>query len=182
MIKKTLAVILSLMLLMSVASALAADSKTNTDISQATVETDGPLVYLKKTADTDFTKKLKEAVAAAQNKGNLLEVFAGDVAKLIPEDHTEANEMETVYFDGELDKVTSKVKVTYKFQTPYGKDQKVTVMLGFPDKEDPNSVPSWEAIPGVGTETGEVEFYVTREILKKIETEPFVIIPLSKKV
>ena len=181
MIKKTLAVILSLMLLMSLTSALAASSKTNTDISHGTVEVPGVLIQIVKVPDTDFTKKLKLEVAAAQEKGNILEAFAGDVKNLIPEEHTEANEMETVQFDGELGKVTDKVKVTYKFATPYGKDQKVTVMIGFPEKDNPDYVPCWEAIPGVGTESGEVEFYVTRELLDKIETEPFVIIPLSKK-
>ena len=130
MIKKTLAVILSLMLLMSLTSALAADSKTLPDISHGTVEAPGVLIQLVKVADTDFTKQLKLDVAAARDKGNILEAFAGDVKNLIPEEHTEANEMETVQFDGELGKVTDKVKVTYKFATPGKRQPRLCSLLG----------------------------------------------------
>ena len=181
MVKKILAVILSLMILTFTAAALAAtNSKTNTDISGADVvdvEGDGDLLLqLVKTADTEATQKIKDALTEAQKAGDVLGAFPEDIRAQIPEEHKAVNEMETVRFEGDLDKVV-KAKVRFKFETPYKEGDEVTVLLGFPEEDE---VAEWIVLDGEGAEEGDVEFTITQNILSMIKTDPFVIVPVSK--
>ena len=114
MIKKTLAVILSLMLLMSLTSALAASSKTNTDISHGTVEVPGVLIQIVKVPDTDFTKKLKLEVAAAQEKGNILEAHDNTADKRVsPENHQAQNKGKHKYKGCDLLRIKKLLKLAH---------------------------------------------------------------------
>ena len=171
--KKILALVLALVMVLSVASAMAAGSKGGRDISNVT--TDSEEVTVSKTADNDATSAIKKLISDAQTSGDALAALPDDVKAQIPEGFKTVNEMETFKTVGVLTEGDS-IQLIFKFATPYKEGEDVTVLLGIPnDKET-----EWIVLKGKGNKDGDVVVTVTKAMLDKIGDKAFVVIPVSK--
>lgn len=176
--KKLVVIMLIFSLTLTSAVSLAAQgSKENQNISGGTVEEES--IEITKTTDTEKTKKVKEVLFKAQKAGNVMEAFPQEVKDLIPEENTEVNEMETVRLVGDLTGI-KKLTLTYKFETPYDLNEKVTVVLVIPSDTEETGI-AWSVLEGVGDKDGNVVFTIDEETLAKVQKNPFVMIPVSKK-
>ena len=177
-LKKLVVIMLIFSLTLTSAVSLAAQgSKENQNISGGTVEEES--VEIAKTTDTENTKKIKDVLFKAQKTGNVMDAFPQEIKDLIPEENTEVNEMETVRLVGDLTGI-KKLTLTYKFETPYGLNEKVTVVLGIPSDKEESGI-AWSVLEGVGDKDENVVFTIDEETLAKVLNNPFVIIPVSRK-
>ena len=177
-VKKLVVIMLILFTILASAVSFAAQgSKENQNISGGTVEEES--IEIIKTTDTESTKSIKDLLIKAQKAGNVLDAFPQEIKDLIPEENTEVNEMETVRLVGDLTGL-KELTLTYKFETPYKLNEKVTVVLGIPSDTEESGI-EWTVLEGVGDKDGNVVFTIDKETLEKVQNNPFVIIPVSKK-
>lgn len=172
--KKILALVLALMMVLFAVSAVAANSKQNNNISNAEVE-DSP-VDLEKAEDTEETKAVKDAITEANEAGDPTTGLPEDIQGQLPEGFKAINEMDTYKLAGELGD-DDPVRLVFTFQTPYEKGQKVPLAVAVcpPEKET-----FWLFWNGTGIEGGDVETWVAKADLEKIGESPFVVIPVSE--
>ncbi len=172
--KKLLALVIAAMMIFGVVGAMAAGSKTNNNIAQATTEAEE--VTLEKAEDTEGTTAIKQAVTDAQEAGNAVDGLPDAVKDQLPEGFTVINEMDTYKLQGEYTGDEDPIILTFKFETPYENGEKVIIAIGI---VPPEAEAEWLVKEGKGNADGDVEVEVTKAELAKISDNPFVVIPVS---
>lgn len=176
--KKFLALLLAMMMVLAAVSVLAeeaADSKENEDIAGVTLESGD--VTVEKGEDTEAGKSLKEQVAAAQQEGDPTTALPEEVRAKLPEGFTVISEMDTYRLEGDPSELEDPVKMTFRFETPYGDGEKVMLIVAI---QLPDNELDWLVWEGTGNADGDVESMVPRADLIQIGENPFVVIPVSQ--
>ena len=185
--KKILALVLALMMVLTAVSALAAGSPENpggkttgggtTGYSTDTTEeeTKEDEVEAATVADTDATKAIKEELQKAAESGDVLSVLPDDVKAEIGEEFTKVNEMVTIKIAEGLD-ATKGLSIKKAFQTPYAKGA-IKVLVAVPGAD---GKVEWIAVNGNVNEDGEVVAVVDEAIYNKIAGKEIVMVPVSK--
>lgn len=173
--KKLLALVIALIMILGVAGAMAAGSKNNQDIAQATTEAEE--VTLETAEDTEGTQAIKQAVIDAQAAGNAVDGLPDAVKEQLPEGYATINEMDTYKLKGEYTGDEDPIILTFKFETPYAEGEKVIIAIGI---VPPEGEVEWLVKEGTANSDGDVEVEVTKAELAKISDNPFVVIPVSK--
>ena len=173
--KKILALVLATLMVFAAVSALAGGSKGGSDIPSGTVEAEEE-ISLEKTADTAETQKLKDDIKAGHDAGDDLAGFPEEIRAKIPEGRKTVYEMDTYTMKGYEGK-SQKAIFVFKFDTPFEKDTKVTVLLGIcPAGADV----IWLTLEGTANAEGNVEVEVTKADLDQISSNPFVAIAVAE--
>ena len=179
--KKILALVLALVMVMTVVCALAEGSKTQGDVSNAAVSTKAAEVELtlgKATADEKLQAVI-DAVTEAGKAGDAVKGLPEDVQAKVPEDKKSINEMSVWEIAGDVAGVTDdELELVFKFDTPYEAGEELFVLIGIsaPDAEEVE----WLTLEGKANDKNEVVVKVTKAELNKIANNPFVVIPVSK--
>ena len=183
--KKILALVLALTMILTAVSAFAADSPENpgkkgggttggggSTAYDTTVEEE---VTMGKVADNDATKAIKQLFVDGNAAGDPLSKLPDDVKGKIPEGFKTVNEMVTYQLSGDVSKVNS-LTLTFTFETKYADGEEVTVLIGIAGAKETE----WIVKTGKGNKDGDVVVTVTKAELDKISSNPFVVIPVSK--
>jgi len=186
--KKILALVLALMMVLTAVSALAAGSPENpggkttgggttgyTTTADDTEETKEDEVEAATVADTDATKAIKEELQKAAESGDVLSALPDDVKAEIGEEFTKVSEMVTIKIAAGLD-AKKGLTIKKKFQTPYAKGA-IKVLLAVPGAD---GKVEWIAVNGNVNEDGEVVAVVDEAIYNKIAGKEIVMVPVSK--
>ena len=177
--KKILSLVVALVLVMAAASALAVGSKTGADIPVATVANNNAdaaeAVSLVIVDDTEASAALIKVFQDAFAAGDVLSPLPEDVRAQIPEGLTNINEMVTVQFEGDVDKLEGTLKVNLKLDTPYEKDQKVSVLFG-----KLGEPVAWKVFEAAGMEDGSIEFILPAGDVMEMGNDPFVLAVVSE--
>ena len=179
--KKILALVLALVMVLTAVSALAAGSPENpggktgggttgysVDTTEETKETE--------LADTDATKAIKEELKKAAESGDVLSALPADVKAKIGEEFTKVSEMVTIKLAQGLDAKKGLI-IKKAFQTPYKSGEKVTVLLAVPGAD---GKVEWIVLEGTANADGEVVFVVDEATYNKIAGTEIVMVPVSK--
>jgi len=199
--KKILSLVLALALVLTAVSAFA--ESTSTDLgakSPVTVPTPAPVVVPEtnttttKTTTTNYvapaaapsfdvigeseqTKEMKDAFAAALAAGDILSVFPDDVKAQIPEGFATINEIVTVLLSGAED--LPGVRVELGLETQYEVGEKVCVALGLGNDEwilKEGTIAESTKLPG----TNAVVFSLDSATIAKIVNKPVTLVVISK--
>lgn len=182
--KKILALVLALVMVLTAVSALAAGSPENpggktgggaTGYSDDTTE-ETKEIELATVADTDATKAIKEELKKAAESGDVLSALPADVKAKIGEEFTKVSEMVTIKLAKGLD-AKNGVTVKKAVQTPYKSGDKVKVMLAVPGAD---GKVEWIVLEGTANANGEVVFVVDEATYNKIAGTEIVMVPVSK--
>ena len=172
--KKVLALLLAVMMLLVSVSALAEGSKRWEDIPHG--ETDDDNVGLKKADDNDRTSEIKKKILDHGKDGNPVDGLPDEIRDKLPEGFTVINDFDTYLLDGNPDESDDEVEMIFKFATPYKEGEQVMLAVCIVPPEDEVEWLLWE---GTGMADGAVRVMVAREDLQKISDNPFVVIPVS---
>ena len=171
--KKIIALVLALALVLTAVCALADNSKQTTggggssggsSSGSSTVVTEEPVITIKFVKDTDKSAAVIKAFKDAYDKGDVLSVLPDDIKAQIGEGQVNINEMLTAAFDGDVSKITKDVVMTVKFETLYKAGEQVTVLLAI--LKDPVE---WHTFKGVGLADGSVQFTIPKAIFDAIQ-------------
>ncbi len=177
--KKILSLVLALMMILTAVSALAAKSKEEPGGGGgSTGDSDEPEIKIEVVADTNLSKAAIEAF-----KKDPLGPLSDEIKANIPADYGTINEMLTAKFVGEVGAVKKEVKMNMMFETHYGKDEKVIVIIGIlpADATDVKVEDiEWQEFDGIGEEDGSVTFTIPKDTFVKINTNPFLIGVISQ--
>ena len=176
--KKILSLAIVLVLAMTAVSVLAEGSKTGDDIPAATVVTapnkgnqeKEEQVSLEIIDDTEETAAVIQLFKDAFDAGDVLAPLPEDVRSKIPEDRTNINEMVTARFVGDVEALEDDLKIILQLDTPYEKDQEVSILFG--KLGDPVA---WKVFEAIGTEDGKLEFTLHADEVKEYGNDPFVL-------
>ncbi len=198
--KKIIALVLALVMVLCAVSALAESSKKSgdTDNKQQTEVTpadtadsgtqknaggnyypaDDGLKLEILTLNPENIQKILDKFKEAFEAGDVLAAFPEEVRALIPEDLKTINEMVGARFVGNTDKVTTDMRVNIKFLTLYDKekDPEVAVFFGKLNGEDV----VWTKYDGTVKDDGSVDVIVTKDMIQSLKNEAFVIVVVSK--
>ena len=181
--KKILALVLALTMILTAVSAFAADSPENpgkkgggtTGGGSTAYDTTVEEVKMGKVADNDATKAIKQLFVDGNEAGDPLSKLPDDVKGKIAEGFKTVNEMVTYQLSGDVSKVNS-LTLTFTFETKYADGEEVTVLIGIAGAKETE----WIVKTGKGDKDGNVVVSVTKAELDKISSNPFVVIPVSK--
>jgi len=173
MMKKTVALILAMILVLVAVSAMAGGSKQNKDMNRAT--TTDRNVSISKASDTDATSALKQKVKDAQASGDVMSAFPASIVSRIPANYRTVNEMDTYQVSSSSG--ADYYLLIFQFATPFENGEKVPLVFGITKD---NGESEWLEMTGKGNKDGAVEVKVSRGIFNKLEKNPFVVIPISK--
>ena len=175
--KKTLALVLALVMVLFAVSAMAANSKNNNNMNYGSTSEEENNVGLEKIAPTeDLQKIIDDVTAAGKDGGDATTGLPGGAVELVPEDKKTINEMDTDHLTGDPSGL-EELELIFTFATPYAEGEEVTVLLGINPAAE---TVEWLALDGVGNADGAVVVKVTKAELTKISNNPFIVIPLSK--
>lgn len=173
--KKILALVLAMMMILVAASALAKDSKGNPDIIQG--DTGDDEVVLEKTTATEKLQEIMDKIKEANDKdGDPLKGLPKEILELIPAEHKTINEMDVWHLVGDVSGL-DELELIFKFETPYDEGEEVTLLIGVDTGEEDIQ---WIVKTGVANADGDVVVKVTAEELEIISNNPFVAIPVSE--
>lgn len=168
--KKILALVLSLMMILTVASAFAANGSPEQPSTK--IVTDDPNASAKFIDDTEASKKIIEEFKAAQANSEL----PAAIKDKVPEGFKNVTEMVTAQFDGDVAGISKDVILNVMFETQYAKDQKVVVLIGVLSK-DPVE---WQACDGIVKEDGSIDVTLPASLLGTLKTDPFMICVITE--
>ena len=183
--KKILALVLALTMILTAVSAFAAGSPENpggkgggttggggsTGYDTAAEEE----VTMGKVADNDATKAIKQLFVDGNAAGDPLSKLPDDVKGKIAEGFKTVNEMVTYQLSGDIGAVDT-LTLTFTFETKYADGEEVTVLIGIAGAKETE----WIVKTGKGNKDGDVVVSLTKAELDKISSNPFVVIPVSK--
>ena len=176
--KKILALILAVMMILTAASALAENSKGNKDITGG--DTGDEEIKLVKIDPTDKLAKLIEKIKGAyKDEGDALKGLPAELLALIPAEHKTINELTCWKLEGDVSAVKGELELIFKFESPYEEGEEVTILIGI-DYADADAEVEWIVKTGVANKDGDVVVKVTAAELAKISNNPFIAIPVSK--
>lgn len=171
--KKFLAILVALTLMLTAVTAFAAPSKTPGDL--VTVDGNDSLIIF--FPQDDESIQLAEDEAEKLSDAGVDEYFgkADEIAAILGKGPYEVNEFWTVGVKG-ANTVDGDVTRVIKFPTPYEADAKVAVLIGLVNGENI----AWSVYEGTGTEDGGVEITFDKDILVKIEDGTALLAVVSK--
>ena len=186
--KKTLALVLALVMVLCAVSAMAEGSKT-VDDTQSTTVTDTTVTnrggYYAPAAPALPTLGIVTPSAAAQaiidqfkaahDAGDDLGALPDDVKGQIGEGLVNVNEMIAVKFNGDTN-VANEVEITLSFMTKYNAGDDVAVLIGELDGENVK----WTVLNGKVNDAGDVVVKVPVALVKGLENNEFLIAVVSK--
>ena len=172
---KTMAMVMTLTMVLTAATALAKGSKGNDDIN--TGDTDLNEIDLIHIGPTEKLQEIMDKITEAnQNEGDPLKGLPGEVVGLIPGGFGTINDMSCWQLVGDVTG-TSELLLIFKFETPYEEGEEVTVLIGIAPAD---GEVEWIVKTGTGDADGNVVVKVTAEELAKISNNTFIEIPVSK--
>ena len=186
--KKILALVLSLMMVLVAVSAMAADSPAAAKKQNAAVEVnkaadnaeDEETLTLKiLETNSDAVQAIIDQFAEANNNGDVLSVLPEDVKAKIPEGLTNINEIVTAQFEGDTTKVSGTVILKISFLSEYEEGQDVAVLFG---KLTATGV-EWTVAEGKTVKDGDVvkvQVSIPAELVKSLGNEQFALAVVSK--
>ena len=206
--KKILALVLSLMMVLVAVSAMAADSpgknKQNAAVevveeaqaaAPAAAAPAAAPAAVNKAADnaadedtltlkiletnSDAVQAIIDQFAAANNSGDVLSVLPDDVKAKIPEGLTNINEIVTAQFEGDTTKVSGTVILKITFLSEYEEGQDVAVLFG---KLTATNV-EWTVAEGKTVKDGDVvkvQVSIPAELVKSLGNEQFALVVVNK--
>jgi hypothetical protein len=207
--KKILALVLSLMMVLVAVSAMAADSPDPTKKQNAAVEVveeaqaavpaaaapAAAPAAVNKAADnaedeetltlkiletnSDAVQAIIDQFAAANNNGDVLSVLPDDVKAKIPEGLTNINEIVTAQFEGDTTKVSGTVILKITFLSEYEEGQDVAVLFGKLTATDVE----WTVAEGKTVKEDDVvkvQVSIPAELVKSLGNEQFALAVVSK--
>ena len=173
--KKVLALVLTLMLVLTAVSALANNSKNNGGIYGG--DTDNDEVKLVPIDPTDKLQEIMDKITEANDKeGDPLKGLPGEIVGGIPAEHTKINDMKCWMLEGDVNGLGQLVLI-FKFEAPYPEGEEVTLLIGIAPAD---GEVEWIQKTGVANADGDVVVTVTAAELAKIQNNPFIAIPVSK--
>ena len=187
--KKTLALVLALVMVLFAVGAMAAGSKGGDDIPTGEVTPGGggfpgggapaedklSLIILPEA--TEEIQKVLDAFKEAFDAGDVLAAFPDDVREKIPEELTQINEMVPAQWTGDTEKAEPLNLVKIKLDTLYEPaGEKVAVLFGKVGGEEV----VWTQYEGTIQEDGSIEFEVPGDDVKEQKNEAFVLAVVSK--
>lgn len=172
--KKILALVLTLVMILTAVSAMAGDSKKTQDMTYGTINTGNAAVPVgvAKVTPTKALQEIMDQVKAAGGRKGL----PADVDAKIPAERTNINEMGTFALTGDVDKV-SEAELIFTFATKYPEGEEVTVLI-IVDMGDKGV--EWLELTGKANSNGDVVVKLTSDQLAKISNNPFLVLPVSK--
>ena len=180
--KKILALVLALMMVLTAVSAMAAGSpetpggKTGGGSGAGYyADTTTEDAQLSKAGDTDGTKAIKQLLIDGNAAGDPLSLLPDDVKAKIPADQKKVNEMVTYQLTGDVSK-SNPLTLVLVFETKYAEGEEVTILLGIPA----GSKTEWIVLKGKGNKDGAVVVTLDKATMNKLGNNPFVVIPVSK--
>ena len=184
--KKNVSLVLALALVLMAVSAFAAGSKEQPTTSTTTTTTSTSNYVAPAPAPMSFdvigeseqTKELTEAFAAAKEAGDILSVFPDDVKAQIPEGYATINEIVTVLLSGDVEGIPG-VKVELGLETQYEVGETVCVALGLSATEwvlKEGTIAESTKVPG----TTAVVFSLDKDLIEKIINKPVTLVVISK--
>lgn len=173
--KKVLALLLAVMMVLVSVSALAQGSKGNKDIGHG--DTDNENVELNKADDNEQTSRIKQEIMDRGADGNPVDALPDDIKDKLPEGFTVINDFDTYRLSGLPDEEDEEVEMVFKFETPYKEGEQVMLAVCIAPPEGEVAWLMWE---GTGRADGAVSVMVPREDLEQIGENPFVVIPVSQ--
>ena len=189
--KKILALVLSLVMVLTAVSAMAAGSKTADDQQNAVVVAPAVVKNVVGNAAVEDTQTLKildvnsdavqaiiDLFAAANEAGDVLSVLPDDIRAQIPEGLTKINEIVTAQFDWNTD-VTGSVTLKIGFKSEFEEGQNVAVLFGKLTGTDV----AWTVAEGTTEKDGDVvkvKVTIPADLVKSLGNEPFILAVVSK--
>ena len=172
--KKILALVLALALVLTAVSAFAEASKTIIDIPQVEVDAAEVEVLLPE-EEIPAVAALVESLKAAADGGDVLSALPEEIRAALPEDQKNINEIAPIQFIGKEEEVKNDLVITTKFTTLYTPGEKVTVLLARVNV-DPVE---WFAFEGTVQDDGSVQFVIPADTVKTFLNEDMAIAVVS---
>ena len=184
--KKILALVLALVMVLCAVSALAEGSKKVEDTQQTNVtpyyggankaaQADGLSLVILEEA-TEASQVVLDAFKAAFDAGDVLSALPDDVKAKIPEGLTQINEMVTAQFVGDTTAIEGPVECEIVFESPYEADQDIAVLFGKLGGADV----AWTVLEGKTNADGAVVVIVPEDLVKDLANDAFVLAVVSK--
>ena len=177
--KKILALVLALMMVLCAVSALAAGSKETPGGGGSTVEEEAPVITVKFITDSEASAAAIKAFKDAFDAGDVLAPLPDAIKAQIPDGFGVINEMVTAQFEGEVGKVTDDMIMNVMFETKYGEKEKVMVVIGILPEAADGEI-EWNMFEGEGKADGSVDVTIPKAIFEKVQTNPFLIGVISE--
>ena len=172
--KKILALVLALALVLTAVSAFAEASKTNLNIP--VVEDNAPEVeVLLPEEEIPAVAAVVESLKAAADGGDVLSALPEEIRAALPEDQKNINEIAPIQFIGKEEEIKNDLVITTKFTTLYTPGEKVTVLLARVNV-DPVE---WFAFEGTVQDDGSVQFVIPADTVKTFLNEDMAIAVVS---
>ena len=185
--KKTLALVLALVMVLCAVSAIAEGSKTVEDTQKTTVNNGGYYAPAAPAAPAELPsleivstpsaaiQAIIDQFKAAHDAGDDLGALPDDVKVQIGSELTKVNEMIAVKFSGDTN-VADAVEVTLSFMTKYTPGDEVAVLIGEMDGENVK----WTVLKGKVNDDGDVVVMVPAALVKGLESNEFLVAVVSK--
>lgn len=178
--KKIIALLLALTMLLSVSAVFAEGAPSAEDLNYLTVIGEGAIeiVWTDDDGIGDDGEGLAGQAVQSQKAGSALDILPQEIRDLLPEGYTVVNEIRSMKFQGDMDKLAKldELKVVIKFDTPYAKDEVVYLAVGIPAEET-----EWVLLTALGNDDQNLEVTFDRETLAKIGEKSFAVLAISKK-
>lgn len=176
--KKILALVMALVMVLGAASAMAAGSKQTPGGGGTTVETPAEVnvVYAK---DTEETAAIIEKFAEAAAAGDVLAALPDAVKANIPEGYNKINEMITAQVSGDINDVASYTVMNFAFESTYEAGKTVYVLAGILPATAGGEV-EWEVFTGSVKDNGSVDVTLPKAFFEKVQNKPFVLAVVSE--
>lgn len=172
--KKILALVLALVMVLAATAALAAGSPDSGKWSGATTPVEE--VKAVKISATEALQAIIDGVTEAAQAGDAVSGLPEGGKALVPAELKTINEMDCYQLSGDPSKL-DELKLVFYFTTDYSGAEAVTLLIGISPAD---AEVEWLALEGKPLADGGIEVTVTAEELKKISNNPFIVIPVSK--
>ncbi len=179
--KKIVALLLVLTLALSAAVVLAAASKGGEDYNNTKTEDENEF-FFKVTDEGDKVEWANAELAKLKEAGDVGAYFglADEIAAILGEGEYKVYEFAAVVA-GNYDESMGEITANFPFATPYEKDTKVAVLLGFAAKDENGEAKmEWKPIEGGALEDGSIEFKVDPETITRVQEESALLAVVSK--
>ncbi len=188
--KKTLAIVLALMVVLC-STALAANSPTTKNTTKTTTKTNTytaptvtaapvPEVEVVPASDTAETATIKNALVA-QGEEKVLDTIKASAEETgtnlnLPVEYKTVKDITTQKIVGDTSKLDS-LEVSYSFAETFVPNETVYLLIGIPG---PNGTVEWVCVQGKVDANGKVVVNYDKELLTKLGNKEFVVVPVTK--
>ena len=165
--KKILALVLALVMVLGVASVMAEGSK----------QTPGGGGEGEDGIAVDFVEDTEVSEAIIDNFK--FENLPENVKSKLPENYTKINEMVTAQFVGDVSEVADYTVMNFKFNTLYAADTTVMVLIGVLPATADGEVEWFDPLKGTVQEDGSINATLPKIIFDTIQNKPYILAVVS---